>query len=288
MTAASAGPGGTARRAGGGFGALLGNELLKTRKRLAFWVTAGLFAVLNGGATVDAVRREMEDADRTFALPESWDSILGAPGDMGPYFLALLTILLVASEFQWRTARQNVIDGLSRDRFYAGKLAVMLGLVVLFFALPLALGAAGTLASPGENGPELVRETDLSYMAGYALSLLMLGSAGLMLATVIRSSGPAMGVLFAYMLVEQFLGFFLRRFDAIRDATGYFPLALRQTLTDGRFHYPERLAAFNANRAQNGQPPLEFMDHGVAVALALVYVAVFLAVAFVSMRKRDL
>ena len=280
MTAASGG--------GGGFGAILANELLKTRKRLAFWVTTGLFAVLNGGATVDSVRREMRDADRTFALPESWGGILAAPVDMGPYFLALLTILLVASEFQWRTARQNVIDGMSKESFYAGKVALVLGLAVVFFVLPLALGVAGTLVSPGENGPELIRDTDRSFMLGYALSLLMLGSAGLMLAMLVRSSGPAMGVLFAYLLVEQFLGFFLRRFDSVREAASYFPLALKQTLADGRFHYPERLATFNASRAEDGLPPLEFLDHGVVVALALVYASAFLAAAFVSMRKRDL
>ena len=269
-------------------GTLFRNELLKTRKRLAFWVTLGLFTLIKGGETIDSVRREMEDADQVFSIPASWSDILATPTNMGPFFLALLTILLVAPEFQWRTARQSVIDGMSKERFYAGKVMVLAGLAALFFVLPLALAGAGVLASPGDNGPDLLRSTDLSYMLGYLLCLLIFGSGALMLAVLVRSSGPALGVFFAYFLVEQFLGFFLSRFDSMRDVVRHFPRALEQTLADARFHYPELLAATNARRAENGQPLLEFLDYGVVVALALVFVAAFLAIAFASMRKRDL
>lgn len=287
-TSPSASAGADGQRVAGGFGALFRNEVLKTRKRLAFWVTTGLFALLNGGETVDSVQREMKDPERVFSLPESWPGILVAPANMGPFFLALLLILLVAPEFQWRTARQNVIDGLSKERFYVGKAMALAVLVVLFFVLPLAIGGAGALLSPGENGPDLVLATDFSYMTGYALSLLLLGSAAVMLAVLVRSSGPALGALFAYILVEEFLSFFLERYESLRDVTSHFPMALHDALNDSRFHYPERLAEANAARAESGVPPLEFLDHGVVVTATLLYSAVFLVVAFVGMRKRDL
>lgn len=276
------------RRVAGSLGALFRNEVLKARKRLAFWVTMGLFVLFNGGETVESVRREMADPERAFSLPENWSGVLGMPANMGPFFLALLTILLVAPEFQWRTARQNVIDGLSKERFYVGKAMALALLVVLFFLLPPVIGGAGALLSPGENGPDLFLPGDFSYLTGYALSLLLLGSGALMLAVLVRSAGPAVGVLFAYMLVEQFMGFFLMRYESLRDVPSHFPLTVRETLGNSLFHYPDRLAETNAVRAENGAPPIEFLDHGVIVWAALLYSAVFLVVAFVSMRKRDL
>lgn len=290
MTAPPSAPGDgrAAGRVAGSLGALFRNEVLKARKRLAFWVTMGLFVLINGGETVERVREEMKNAEQVFSLPESWSEILLTPANMGPFFLALLMILLVAPEFQWRTARQNVIDGLSKERFYVGKVMVLAVLFALFYVLPLAIGVAGAALSPGENGPDLVLSADFSYLTGYALSLLLLGSAALMLAVLVRSSGPAMGVLFAYILVEQFVGFFIARYESLRDVPGHFPLALHETLADGRFHYPDRLAAINAARAETGQPLLEFLDHGVVVTATLLYCAVFLVVGAMGMRKRDL
>lgn len=290
MTAADTGDGYDmgGRRVAGSLGALFRNEVLKARKRLAFWVTMGLFVLFNGGETVESVRREMADPERAFSLPENWSGVLGMPANMGPFFLALLTILLVAPEFQWRTARQNVIDGLSKERFYVGKAMALTLLVVLFFLLPPVIGGTGALLSPGENGPDLFLPGDFSYLTGYALSLLLLGSGALMLAVLVRSAGPAVGVLFAYMLVEQFMGFFLLRYESLRDVPSHFPLAVRETLGNSLFHYPDRLAETNAVRAENGAPPIEFLDHGVIVWAALLYSALFLVVAFVSMRKRDL
>ena len=261
----------------------------KAVKRRAFWVTVGLFAAINTISTVENVRNANRYAGVTYALPASWPDILTGLTGPGTFFIAVLMILLFAPEFSWRTGRQNVIDGLSKERLHAGKVIVLAGLIVLFLATAVFIGVGGTLFSPSEGGPGIIRSTDLSYLAGVTLNLLLFGSAGLMLSATIRSSGPALGVLFLYLIVEEaIIGLMSRGSEALRGVTEYFPFNSSQDLGDDLVHYPEELAAVNAVRAERGLEPLEFLDAEVLAIAALTYSAIFLLTAFLSMRKRDL
>ena len=116
-------------------------------------------------------------------------------------------ILLLAPEFSWRTARQNVIDGLSKKRFYTGKIIVLAALVALFPCHSHRdCGYVGTLFSPSESSWPLVGPVRRQLRVGLRTSRLLLwGSGAFMLAALLRSSGAAMGIMFVYLLVEQLL-----------------------------------------------------------------------------------
>ncbi len=272
---------------------LLRIEVLKAVKRRAFWVAVGIFAAFNAASAIVRIRdARLYPEDPfvpPFALPDSWSTILGESIMVGPFFVAVLMILLFAPEFTWRTGRQNVIDGLSKKRLYAGKIVVLAGLVLLFLAIPILIGGGGALVSPNEGGPVLVRSMDFGYMGGYFLVLLLFGSAALMLAALIRSSGPALGILLLYIIVEELMsGLMSRVGEALRDATKYLPLNVFEDLGDDLVHYPERLAAVNESRVAQGLAPLEFLDVEVLAIAALAYSAIFVVIAFVSIHRRDL
>ena len=270
-------------------GVLLRIEWLKTVKRRAFWVAVGAFAVFTAIPAVEGVRGARRNPNLSYALPESWPDILGAATGLGPFFAGVLMILLVAPEFTWRTARQNVIDGLSKERFYAGKVMLLAGLVLLFIATAVLIGVGGTLLSPSEGGLGILRPTDLSYMGGLALSLLLVGSAGLMLSVLIRSSGPALGILFLYLIVEEAVGGLISQAGgALRRSAEYFPFNILDQLGDDLAHYPEVLADVNAERTERGLESWAFLDVEVLAVAALAYSAIFLGLALLSMRKRDL
>ena len=268
--------------------AIFWNEVLKARKRRAFWVAVVLFLVPLVGETVDNVRREFADPERSFSLPDDWIGILAYPTNAGPYFLGVLMILLFAPEFRWRTARQNIIDGMSKDRFFAGKLMVLGVLVALFFALSVGVGGVAALLSPGDSGPTLIRGVDLSLFGGHALGLTLFGSAALMLAATLRASGPAMGILVVYTALEGFAAFLLNRFESLQSVPEFLPHRVFRTVISPGLHYTDVLAEINVDRAANGRPSLEYLDLGVLVAVALSYIAAFLAIAYLAMRKRDL
>ena len=117
-------------------GVLFRIEGIKAVKRRAFWVATGAFALFTA-IPIDALAHSAHRVpELDFALPESWPTILTNVAMLGPFFVGMLMILLVAPEFTWRTGRQNVIDGLSKERLFTGKVMVLAGLVLLFVALP--------------------------------------------------------------------------------------------------------------------------------------------------------
>ncbi|MBK9980304.1 MAG: hypothetical protein IPP20_20760 [Gemmatimonadetes bacterium] len=67
---------------------------------------------------------------------------MGGPGVLAAFFASIVLILLVSSEFTWRTSRQNVIDGLSKEEFFGAKLFLLPG-VGLFFFIVMVLVAGG-------------------------------------------------------------------------------------------------------------------------------------------------
>ena len=270
-------------------GMLFRIEALKTTKRLAFWVTTGIFAGFNVIFVITSVRTAIRRPEVTFALPDSWPEIIRTPANIGPFFLGVAMILLFAPEFSWRTARQNVIDGLSKKRFYTGKIIVLAALVALFLVIPIVIGGGGTLFSPSESSWPLVGPSDVNYALAYGIALLLWGSGAFMLAALLRSSGAAMGIMFVYLLVEQLLAQLMTELsETLGPATDFLPAEVHTTLADPRLHYPMRLAEQTALRAEQGRPLLEFHDFELLAGVALAFSAAFLITAFLSMRKRDL
>ena len=264
-------------------------EALKTTRRLAFRVTTGIFAAVNAIFVAKSVGNSIQSPHPAFSLPAAWPEILQVPANIGPFFLGVTMILLFAPEFSWRTARQNVIDGLSKERFYAGKLILLAILVAIFLALPIAIGGAGALVSLGESGSPLIRLGDFNYMLACGLGLLLWGSGAFMLAALLRSSGPAMGILFVYLLVEKILSQLLAdASEALHSALVFLPVKVFESLADRRLHYPEMIERENAMRAEQGRPLLEYQDFWLLACVALAYSAFFLAAAFLNMRRRDL
>lgn len=269
---------------------LLRIEWLKAVKRRAFWVAVAALAAFTALPAIQMVRNARSDPNAGFALPESWPEVLGTAAGIGPLFIGVLMILLVAPEFSWRTARQSVIDGLSKERFYAGKVMLLAGLVLLVMAAMVLIGVGGAMLSPGAGGPGFVRSSDIGYMIGLALGMLLFGSAGLMLSVHLRSSGAALGILFLYLFVEEGVARLMLGTgrESLRGVAEFLPFNVVEDLGDDLVHYPEVLNEVNAERAERGLASLEFLDVEFLAVAALAYSAFFLGLSLLNMRRRDL
>ena len=269
---------------------LLRIEWLKAVKRRALWVAFAAFAAFTALPAFERVRSAHRNPNAVHALPESWPDILGAATGLGPLFAGVLIILLFAPEFAWRTARQNVMDGLSKERFFAGKVVLLAALVGLLMATTVLIGVAGTLLSRGSGGPGFIRFDDLSYMSGLALGMLVFGSGGLMLSAQLRSSGSALAVLLLYLFAEEVLARLLlgTGIEALRDAAEFLPFNLVEDLGDDLVHYPAVRAEVNTDRTQRGLATLSFPEVRVLVVASLAYSVSLLGRAFLVMRRRDL
>lgn len=274
------------------------NETLKMTRFLPFRVTTIAFAglmTLGFGSAHYASRRAVEP--RPFELPDAWDQILSDPLPMALFFFAVLLMLIVASEFTWKTARQNVIDGLSKEQWFAGKLLVVPMLAAIF--LGLLVGIGGLLAALPPNagdGGTLLRAADLRLMGAGFLCMLGYGALAMLFATTIRSTGSAIGAFMLYaFLLERLLGSGIRRiagsFDAIAD---FLPTALFNRLID-RLQWDaaalarrmEMIERLSAQGGPNMQPP-QLMDNVALLAGSVAWILLLVALSFLIFRRRDL
>ena len=144
---------------------LLKIEWLKLRGYRAFWILAGLYALSLTGVLVgtklfvdmvaekggDLGRIAVEFVPMLFKFPDIWPNLAYIAGYLN-VIPAFLMVIVTGNEFSFRTARQNVIDGMSRGEFLASKLLAAGALAVvstLLFSLIVVL--MGTMSGGGSS-----------------------------------------------------------------------------------------------------------------------------------------
>jgi ABC-type transport system involved in multi-copper enzyme maturation permease subunit len=321
---------------------LLRIEWIKTTRRRAFWVTLGFFSLVCTMMIVGDVATGRRGFGPPFVAPFGWARAADQFESMPAFFLSIVVVMLVASEFSWRTARQNVIDGLSKEQFFAAKTLMLLLVVVAFTVVPFALAASATVYSrivgpppprevsaapdsaairaamragsgqnrdsaqaamrdvmrairdrapvfpPPDPDAPFVTAADGKVFGGFVLGSLGIASVAFMLAATLRSTGGAIGTAFLYfMVVERAILLLLTRFtsaDTVRAVQPYLPM--------NAFAAPMRPAAWHAayvERMSVGRPsPVVDADLFHLIGVPLLWIAVFIGIAFLDFRRRDL
>ena len=113
---------------------------------------------------------------------------------------ALLLIILVTNEFTYRTNRQNIIDGWSREEFINVKLALALIIAVCMTVLVFITALLFGLASGTEfslNG--------FSHVGYFFLKSLSYNLIAVLMGVWIRRTGFAIGLYFIYLGAENII-----------------------------------------------------------------------------------
>ncbi len=272
---------------------LFRNEMLKLYKRLAFWVTFGFFSFIMLMEFGGSYYRAAGDSDRTFALPSAWPDILTDQSEVALIFGSVILILLLSSEFSWRTARQNVIDGLSKEQFFLGKSLLLPVVGVLFIGMNVIIGGAfafagtdfGTLTEP------LMRGVHWSVIFGFFLAFIGYGSLALFCSLSIRNSGPAMAVWFFYVAIgeQMIIGAFKAMHDRLGELATYLPVS---TFNQLHRYYQHDAVAFQQavqDAAANGRrAPADIWPMDTLLIVSFLWIALLVVGSFVWFRKRDL
>ena len=272
-------------------GAAFRSEMRKMWKRPATWVTLGLFALITLADLIGEYRNARKDPDDPFFLPEAWSQILGEEVMVGFIFASVLVILLVAAEFNWRTARQNVIDGLSKTQWYSAKVLLLPSLSALFLALRVAVGGSFALAGTDlSTGAALFGAAQLSALGGMFITGLGYTSLALFAAMAIRSSGPAMAVWFAWFAFGERLlvGGLGSLFESLRPVLKWAPVMTFDRLRDYIQYDPEAFRRASEWAAQHERPVPDLEALGPALAGSLLWIAALIVVGWLWYRRRDL
>lgn len=207
-----------------------------------------------------------------FAWISSWFNIL----------LAIIVIVLVSNEFRYRTFKQHIIDGLSREDLIIGKINMLLiiavyGLILVF----LASLVSGFIV----NGDDTSFYRGMDILLIYFVQTLSYISMGLLFAILFRNNALAIITFILYL----FPGELIIRKLFFPSVENYFPAKLISDLTP----FPEYVTQGFSMQGLSGQMNVNTqvehtLSQGQSVIISVVYLIVFLGISYWLMKKRNL
>lgn len=250
---------------------LLKIEWLKIKGYKTFWVLATLFlvSILGVNYFVFNIKQGISEGSAQanaiigspFDFPNVWHTITYFSSFL-LFIPGLMIITSITNEYTYKTHRQNIIDGWSRQQFIHVKIALIVIIAIistLFVFLTSIL--YGFIAGSTFSFDKI---EFIGYFFIQALSYCMLA---LLLSVLIKRSGLSIGLFFLYaFIIENFLGAIINNTGGNKGINGpgdYLPL----NATDNLIPFP-----FFRNIVQLGTQPSIYLLLGLcAVYLSLYY-----------------
>ena len=206
---------------------LLKIEWLKVKNYKAFWVFTILYLVAILGInytgfyvnslTVQNLPASQIVLGNPYSFPKVWQTV-GFMSSWLLYFPGILFIMLLTNEFNFKTHRQNIIDGWERKQFIDVKFvfALLFSLIATLFNFLVALlfGLITTGSHFSFEGIENIGYIFIQTTAYITFAMF--------LAVLLRKSGAAIAVFFLYGLIFEWLLTVLINFKLNIEPVGYF------------------------------------------------------------------
>lgn len=180
---------------------LLKIDLKKLTSYRTFWIVCGLyfitlaFSTASGMEFLKWIARTFEDfgsslnIDRIplYHFPDVWLNLIYFSG-LFKIVLGVMTVISVTNEFQYRTLRQNVIDGLSRWQFLASKILTNILLSFLSVVMIMIISfVTGLIYTPSIDWSYVF--ADMEFLIAYFIEIFACLSFALMLGILVQRSG---------------------------------------------------------------------------------------------------
>lgn len=189
---------------------LLAIEWLKIKNYRTFWILIGFFLVLlplwnyqieNGMIKFGSAggANGINILSRAYSFPEVWGNV-SFWASIFVLFLSILIIILTTNEYNFRTHRQNVIDGWSRLQFFHAKVGLVILISLLTTIYVFLVGAVLGIINSGDITGIFRESYKLAYF--FLLSVNYLGFA-LLLSVLVRRSGLSIGLFLLYSLIIE-------------------------------------------------------------------------------------
>jgi ABC-2 type transport system permease protein len=223
----------------------LGLEWFKLRKRLATWGIYLIFLTLSIFLFGSIFYSARGHGGPYWGLPDAWPDILTLGSPLASVFTAVLVALVVSSDFEWKTSRQNVMDGLSKGNWFTAKLLLLPALCLAMYGTQILLG--GTLAFFDTHSAHRIvhyYQTSAYLIAGVGVLLAMCfySAIAMLISIAVRSSGPAIGLTLIYGVLDNIVAHTLQGFhlDAI---AAWLPFQVHMALLDFQQYLPHTISA---------------------------------------------
>ena len=206
---------------------LLKIEWMKVKNYKAFWIFSILsfFSIIGinyTGFYINALTVESMPASKIllgtpYGFPKVWQTV-GFMSSWLLYFPGILFIMLLGNEFNYKTHRQNIIDGWDRMEFISVKFvfAIIFSFLATFFNFLVAL-LFGFLTKGSVFS--LYGIENVGYIFIQTIAYITFA---MFLAVLFRRSGAAIAVFFLFGLIFEWIISALINFQAHLTPFGYF------------------------------------------------------------------
>lgn len=268
---------------------LLTTEWLKMRKYKAFWWIIAITAITYPGINymfyhvyLEMVSEKNQSAifmkamfGHPFAFPEAWHTVAYF-SSVFVVIPSIVVIMFITNEYTFKTHRQNIIDGWSRNDFMTAKLIDVL-LVSIFVTIICAIVALamGLTNTDGLDSMWI----NFHYIGLFALQTFAQLSVAFLIGFLVRKAFIALGIfIFYYVIVENLAtGYFTYKGYSF---TNYLPIEV----SDRLIPYPAFMAKVTDQSKYQGL--LDNVKFHVLYTLILVAIVWFIC--YRINRKRDL
>lgn len=225
---------------------LLEIEWLKVKHHKPFWILVGLYAlcvtVICSGGKIFLEYIESRGAVFNgvgpsifpiYDYPDVWQNITFVAA-LFKIFLGFIVVISVANESNYRTIRQNIIDGLSKREFFIGKLLVCFVLAGASTLLLLVIGLVVASIYSSVQGFEYMFDS-MSFLLAHFLAVFSFLVFALFLVLLIPKPGLLIVGLFMYSvifepMVSGIITFAPHGKEWLRPAPQYFPITSMNNL----------------------------------------------------------
>lgn len=268
---------------------LIYTEWLKMRRYNAFWWIMGITALSYPGINyifymiydniIENPTRAGQLAKMAlgnpFSFPEAWHTV----AYLSSWFVfipAVVVIMFITNEYSFKTHRQNIIDGWSRDQFIGSKLIDVIMITLIITVLySLISFITGTV-----NQERLLKDTwsQVHYVGLFALQTFSQLSIAFLIGFLVRKAFIALGIfLFYFVVFEPIIVGLLKVYG--NDLGRFMPLEISDRLIP--------IPAFLAKLDKEGyDKALAAIPHHVLYTIALT--TFIWLVCFRVNKKRDL
>ena len=264
---------------------LLKLEWLKVRNYMPFLVLSAMYILLLPlfmavGKSIN-LPKELGGTDVYYMFPNIWQSLAYVGNWLAYFIMGFIAVLTVTNEFSNRTLRQNIISGISRTDFFLSKTYFLI-IIALMGTLYYTIVALfyGFFNTETIYASRMMENIDM--IPRYFLMCLSFMSFGFMLGVLLRRTGIALFLYFAYiMFIERIIRYLILDRMFGKTAAMFGPMSATNDLTP--FPIPKMIKGM----AEESNMRI-FLTPTESIITASLFMVLFFFIAYFQLKTRDL
>ncbi|MEX1000758.1 MAG: hypothetical protein WDZ35_01440 [Crocinitomicaceae bacterium] len=257
---------------------LLNIEYMKVKNYRTFWVILIIYAALvplTFWGISEIPFPFLPSKSEIFGFPTVWNYITWT-ASWWNVLLGVLVVVMVCNDIDFKTQRQNIIDGLSRSQVIMGKFYM---LIVMALAVTLYTFLIGTIMGLIFSSPSEIF-SGIEYIAIYFVQTIGYFSFAFFFAVLVKKPALSIILFVVIIMLDGLLGIGIPP-----TALQFVPTITISDLTP--FPFFQEILEMGKKADPNFKEPF-ILSQSLRSLLAIIYISTFVFVGYLSLKRRDL